>query len=62
MINSSNFSVFQRLFVMMPLYFFRSSGLATLISRVAMTPLLPPPPPPAFILSGAGISFLISWN
>ena len=66
MINSSNFSVFQRLFVMMPLYFFRSSGLATLISRVAMTPLLPPPPPPhsyclarGFLFLLAGTSFLV---
>ncbi len=33
MINSTNFSVFQRLLVMMP--FIRSSGLAVLVSRVA---------------------------
>ena len=60
MINRSNLSVFRRLLVMMP--FIRSSGLAALVFRVAASLAPPPPPPPAFILSGAGISFLISWN
>ena len=35
MINSTNFSVFQRLLVMMPFHLFRFSSLATLVSRVA---------------------------
>ena len=56
MINRSNFSVFQRLLVMMP--FIRSSGLAALVSRVAAS-IAPPPPPHSYCLA-RGFLFLLA--